>query len=142
MLKNVTLIVENIVKRFKKNHPTDSTGDQSSQRRNIRIVCLWRLVNFAFNLLMVIWIIVGSVWVFGAYGQLNTSQGYQGSFCNEILYKFAFGVITTGYILFVMMLVFACFVAICICCKCCPLLRYNSSQDSEDDDATTERGET
>ena len=140
MLKNVTLIVENVVKRFKKSHTSDSTGDPSSQRRNIRIVCLWRLMTFAFNLLMVIWIIVGSVWVFGAYRQLNTSQGYQGSLCNEILYKFAFGVITTGYILFVLMLVFACFVAICICCKCCPLLRYNSTQDSDDDDAATDRG--
>ena len=93
-------------------------------------VLTWRIANLIFNLFMLAWIIAGSYWVYHIYRKVNSTE-YET--CNELLYKFAFGIVTSSYILLVL---------ICCCTCCCAgvcLRRHkNSSRDRESRDSESE----
>ena len=56
------------------------------------------------------WIVAGSYWIYHIYGEVDPEYEE----CHETLYKFAFGVITSSYILFSLMCCCMCFCGICL----------------------------
>ncbi len=111
ILKNVLLIIENIIKRY---------SDQlSSQIQHTKyVVYVWRVFNLLFNLFMLAWTIAGGYWVYHVYTDV-TPSGY--SECAELLYKFGFGIVTSSYIL----LLLTC---ACVCCCAGICLKANSRE--------------
>ena len=103
-IKNIVLVFENIVKR------TSHRFSVESSRRLRYIKFTWRGVNFIFNLFLIAWIIAGSYWIYHIYRQVDPA--YKN--CHETLYKLAFGVITSSYILFTLMCCCACFCGLCL----------------------------
>ena len=63
-----------------------------------------------FDLFLMAWIITGSYWVYHIYQEVDPAYDE----CHETLYKLAFGVITSSYILFVMMCCCMCFCGFCL----------------------------
>ena len=124
MLKNVLLIVENVLKR----HSRKLTR---RFKRHKWIVYVWRTFNLIFNLFMLAWIITGSYWIFSSYATVHRNDFMD---CNELLYKFGFSIVISSYILLVLM---CC--CTCICAGIC--LRRNKDQDGEDDEGGEEEEE-
>ena len=69
---------------------------------------------------MLAWIITGSYWIYHVYAEVNDSNFTN---CNELLYKFAFGILTSSYILLTLMC--------CCTCACGLCLRRNRQQREE-----------
>lgn len=113
VLKNVLLIVENVLKRHSR------TLSRRFRRQKKWIVYVWRAFNLVFNLFMLAWIITGSYWIFSSYSAVHSNDFTN---CNELLYKFGFSIVISSYILLVLM---CC--CTCICAGIC--LRRNKDQD-------------
>ena len=114
-LKNIALVFENIVKRMSHRFSIESV------RRLRYAKFTWRVVNLIFDLFLMAWIIAGSYWIYHIYNEVDPDYDN----CNETLYKFAFGVITSSYIIFAMM-------CCCMCvCGLCLLPRRTEESESE-----------
>lgn len=98
IIKNIGLILENIVQRY-------SDRLSSYFKHSKYFIYLWRAVNLIFNLFMLAWTIAGGYWVYHIYTSV-TSKEYR--YCNELLYKFGFGIVTSSYILLFLTTVCAC----------------------------------
>lgn len=103
-LKNIALVFENIVKRMSRHISVESA------RRLRYIKFTWRGFNLVFDVFLIAWILTGSYWIYHVYEEVDPD--YEN--CHETLYKFAFAVITSSYILFVLMCCCMCFCGICI----------------------------
>jgi hypothetical protein len=125
VLKNVLLIVENVLKRHSR------TLSRRFKRQKKWLVYVWRTFNLVFNLFMLAWIITGSYWIFSSYSAVNASDF---SNCNELLYKFGFSIVISSYILLVLM---CC--CTCICAGIC--LRRKKDQEEEEGDEGGEEEE-
>ena len=68
----------------------------------------WRIGNLAFNLLMLVWVVAGSYWIYGSFKHI-TSNEYAS--CDPFLYKFAFAFVTGSYIFLILMFSCMCFMA-------------------------------
>ena len=114
ILKNVLLIVENLIKRY---------SDQISPRikHTKYIVHIWRTFNLIFNLFMLVWTIAGSYWVYHIYTEVTNSEYME---CTELLYKFGFGIVTSSYILLLM-------TCTCVCCCAGICLKINKRERRE-----------
>ena len=123
-LKNIALVFENIVKR------TSHRFSLESARRLRYAKFTWRAVNLIFDLFLMAWIIAGSYWIYHIYREVDPDFKN----CHETLYKFAFGVITSSYILFAMM---CC--CMCVCGVC--LLPRPSDEEEEEGSEGGEEGE-
>ncbi len=55
------------------------------------------------------------MWVYGLYGKYNPTDENAENYCKELVYVFAFWIITTGYILVGVFILLCCFIA--CCCK-------------------------
>ena len=133
VLKNITLIVESAIKR------THRISHSRSKKVKYAMYT-WRTVNLIFNLFILAWVITGSYWVYHVYKKVNDTSFKT---CDELLYKFAFGILTSSYVLLVLMLSCTC------CCGLC--LRRGSAEeegegesgrDEEDDRSQASDGET
>ena len=103
-LKNIALVFENIVKRTSHRFSIESIH----KLRYAKFA--WRVVNLVFDLFLVAWILAGSYWIYHVYREVDPAFDN----CNETLYKFAFGVITSSYILFAMMCCCMCVCSLCL----------------------------
>ena len=124
MLKNVFLIVENVLKRH-------SRTLSHRFKKHKWIVYVWRAVNLVFNLFVLAWIICGSYWIFNLY---STVHGNDFATCNELLYKFGFSIVISSYILLLLM---CC--CTCVCAGIC--LRRNKERGEEEEDGGEGEGE-
>lgn len=115
ILKNILLIIENIVQRY-----SDRLAPHVKHTKHI--VYVWRAFNLLFNLFMLAWTIAGSYWVYHVYTEV-TNSGY--SQCIELVYKFAFGIVTSSYIL----LLLTC---MCVCCCAGICLKVNKRTGSRE----------
>ena len=123
-LKNIALVLENIVKR------TSHRFSVESARRLRYAKFTWRGVNLIFDLFLMAWIIAGSYWIYHIYREVDPDFDE----CHETLYKFAFGVITSSYILFAMM-------CCCMCvCGVCLLPRHSEEEEEEEGGEGSRRG--
>lgn len=117
VLKNVSLISESILKRCSHRLPTCTKKAKYAKH-------VWKILNLIFNLFLLAWIIAGSYWIYRVYADVNSSTYTN---CNEVLYKFSFGILTSSYILLVLM---------CCCTCCCGLcLRRNVQNQEEREEA-------
>ena len=114
ILKNVLLIIENLIKRY---------SEQISPRvkHTKYIVHIWRTFNLIFNLFMLAWTIAGGYWVYHIYTEVTHSEYLQ---CTELLYKFGFGIVTSSYILLLM-------TCMCVCCCAGICLKINKRERRE-----------
>ncbi|XP_046579441.1 transmembrane protein 272-like [Haliotis rubra] len=71
------------------------------------------VVNGVLGLFLLSWFIAGNVWVYGLYGKYNPTDKTADNYCKELVYVFAFWIITTGYILLGVYVLLVCFVACC-----------------------------
>ena len=124
IIKNIALIVENIVQRY---------SDRLSARieHSKYLVYIWRAFNLIFNLFMLAWTIAGGYWVYHVYYYVTSTQ-YQE--CNELLYKFGFGIVTSSYIL----LLLTC---VCACCCIGICLKVNKRRNGLDDSSSQSDGD-
>ena len=125
VLKNVLLIVENVLKRHSR------TLSRRFKRQKKWIIYVWRAFNLVFNLFMLAWIITGSYWIFSSYSAVHSNDFTN---CNELLYKFGFSIVISSYILLVLM---CC--CTCICAGIC--LRRNKDQDEGEGEEGEEENE-
>ena len=125
VLKNVALVFENIAKHCSHRIPPEAA------KRVKYAKYTWRVINLLFNLFMLSWIIAGSYWVYHIFSEVDPE--YED--CDEILYKFAFGVITSSYILLVMML---CCTS---CCGLCLIRRRAAREEEEEEEEEVEEEE-
>ncbi len=96
LIKVMLLITESVVRK--------KSASIMPRVRHLKLVLwMWRTGNLLFNLLMVVWVIAGSYWVYGTYMEM-ISDGFTS--CNVFLYKFAFAFVTCSYIFLLMM--FSC----------------------------------
>ena len=124
-MKNIALVFENIMKRMSHRIPFESA-------RRLRYgKYVWRVINLLFNLFLVAWIIAGSYWIYHIYREVDPEY----KDCHETLYKFAFGVITSSYILMVMMCGCMC------CCGICLMRSRAEEEEEEEENEEEERGE-
>ncbi len=123
VIKNVTLILESVVRRTRR-------LQLHSQRAKFATYT-WRVVNLIFNLFMLAWVIAGSYWVYHVYNDVNDTHFES---CDELLYKFAFGILTCSYILLVLMLTCTC------CCGLC-LRRRQEEEEGEEGESEGRREE-
>ena len=108
ILKNIFLIVENIIRRY-------SEKIEPHVKHSKYIILVWRLFNLLFNLFMLAWTIAGGYWVYHIYAVVTISEYSE---CSELLYKFGFGIVTSSYIL----LLLTC---VCVCCCAGICLKMN-----------------
>lgn len=128
VLKNVFLIVENVLKRHSR------TLSHRFKRHKKWIIGVWRAVNLAFNLFMLAWIICGSYWIFSSYATVHRNEFRN---CNELLYKFSFSIVISSYILLILM---CC--CTCICAGVCLRRKKNrGDEEEEEEDRGREQGE-
>ena len=125
ILKNIALIVENIVQRY-----SERLSDRIKHSKYL--VYIWRAVNLIFNLFMLAWTIAGGYWVYHVYSDVTNTQYQQ---CNELLYKFGFGIVTSSYIL----LLFTC---VCACCCIGICLKVNKRRNRSDDVSSLSVGDS
>lgn len=104
ILKNVSLIFESLLKRCSHRLPTHTKKAKFAQYT-------WKILNLIFNLFMLAWIITGSYWIYHVYAEVNNSDFTN---CNELLYKFAFGILTSSYILLILMCCCTCVCGLCL----------------------------
>lgn len=122
-LKNIALVFENIVKRMSHHISAESA------RRLRYIKFTWRAFNLIFDIFLIAWILTGSYWIYHIYEEVDPE--YEN--CHETLYKFAFAVITSSYILFILMCCCMCFCGICI------IQRRSGERDDQTDNESRER---
>ncbi|KAM4722330.1 transmembrane protein 272-like [Rhinophrynus dorsalis] len=79
------------------------------------------------------WFIAGSVWVFSIYPENPRA-------CNDMVYKFAFGILIFEYVFIALVIAIVC---LCTCCLgCIVALLGGQSDDSECTHQSPEDGET
>lgn len=105
MLKTILLIVHSIILR---NSTFSSTSYSRSGLKTS--MCAWSVFNTVFNLFLLAWTIAGSCWVYGNYREVIKSGDLA---CNKFLYKFTFTVITSSYILLLLLCCACLFVGTC-----------------------------
>lgn len=125
-LKNIALVFENIVKRMSHHISVESA------RRLRYIKFTWRAFNLIFDIFLIAWILTGSYWIYHIYEEVDPE--YEN--CHETLYKFAFAVITSSYILFILMCCCMCFCGICIIQR-----RSGEREDQTDNESREGEGE-
>ena len=122
ILKNLFLILESMSKRC----PHRFYPRSPKKRKYLKYI--WKTFNIIFTLFMLAWIIAGSYWIYHIYSEVMTidfgRSSSDGRSCNELLYKFSFGILTSSYILLVLMLCCTC------CCSCC--LKTNAGDEEEE----------
>lgn len=96
IVKNVLLITENIIKQ-------KSSTLISRVRHPKIIICMWRIGNFFFNLVLLAWLVTGSYWVYKMYREVVATDY---ATCNEVLYKFTFSFVTCSFV--IMLMIFSC----------------------------------
>lgn len=83
---------------------------------------VWRVIDLIFNLLSFGWFIAGSYWIFHIYNDLQKS-GFDRELCHPVLYKFAFGMMISSYII----------VGLTCCCVCgCGLCQNPVTREGEE----------
>ena len=124
ILKNLFLILENVSKRC----PHRLYPRSHKKRKYLKYI--WKIFNILFTLFMLAWIIAGSYWIYHIYNDVMRIDfgrlSSDGTSCNELLYKFSFGILTSSYILLVLMLCCTC------CCSCC--LKTNPPEEGEEEE--------
>lgn len=73
---------------------------------------------------MLIWFIIGNVWIYSTFGKFTTTPG-DDTFCNPTLYWYAFWITTAGYIILGVLIISIC--VIMCCALCCASLCKTSS---------------
>ena len=82
---------------------------------------VWRICDLIFNLSLFGWIIAGSYWIFHVYRELY-DKDFSRTLCHPVLYKFAFGMMVSSYIV----------VGLTCCCVCgCSLCRNPPASEEE-----------
>ena len=124
VLKNLFLILESMSKRCPHRfHPC-------SPKKRKYLKYAWKIFNIIFTLFMLAWIIAGSYWIYHIYSEVMRidfgKSSSDGRSCNELLYKFSFGILTSSYILLVLMLCCTC------CCSCC--LNTNPAEEEGEEE--------
>lgn len=74
---------------------------------------------FFVDLFLVVWFIIGSVWVYGNYSEVQYHDSSALSYCNGVAYLFAFWFTTIHYIVFGMCM---------FCCPCIICCYYSNVQ--------------
>ena len=122
----------NIVKRCFKLLTKDSDDDRERSERDKNYGgrggnCLESFLSF----FLFIWIIIGSVWVFGywdMYRLANDSCGIDQNCCHPVPYLFSF---------ITLIVIYVCSILVCCCCCCCFCLfalAAGASTSGENDD--------
>jgi hypothetical protein len=82
---------------------------------------VWRVIDLIVNVFLLGWSITGSYWIFHVYGELQAAM-FDESLCNPVLYKFAFGMTVSCYIVMVL-------TCCCVCgCSLCRIRSTNSGR--------------
>lgn len=101
LIKIMLCITENVVRK-------KSSSILPRVRHPKLAVWSWWIGNLLFNLLMVVWVIAGSYWVYGTYMEII---GNNFASCNSFLYKFSFAFVTCSYIFLLLTFSCMCFMA-------------------------------
>lgn len=71
---------------------------------------------------LLVWFIIGSVWIYSVYDQVQYSSPRDPDYCDQLTFVFSFVFVTFGYVLLALtMFCFCC----CCCCICCRPKRQN-----------------
>lgn len=106
-VKNLVLITESVLRRCSHRLPPES--------ERVRYVnYAWKVLNLLFNLFLLGWVVAGSYWIYHVYPTVNRAGYNASSTCDELLYKFSFGILTSSYILLAIMLFFVCCCGLCL----------------------------
>ena len=127
ILKSTEILIKHLIVCFKCS--CLARWKRHSKLKYLFIV--WRVLDAIFNLISLAWVIAGSYWIFHVYGELQDSR-FDRELCHPVLYKFAFGMMISCYIV----------VGLTCCCVCgCSLCQNPPPRDGEDSRRDTRRGE-
>ncbi|KAK6753001.1 hypothetical protein RB195_012546 [Necator americanus] len=80
-----------------------------------RIAAVRELLIGIFAAFWIIWLILGSYWTYGIYNDVVYDEGKQ-NYCDQLTYKFTFGIITLTYVIVGVLLCCCCYCIVCLCC--------------------------
>lgn len=72
-------------------------------------------INGLFHIFLIIWFILGCVWVYSAHSEVDFRDPYKDEYCHKTLYYFAFWILNLSFILFGLLVVLSvCFLVLVI----------------------------
>ena len=91
----IWLIVSGVVALFQGIFAPAFRNDGKSEQNSGRSV--FRAVGLIINIFQMVWLIIGSVWIYGNYEpDYNKADDYK--FCHETVYMFSFWILNVTYI--------------------------------------------
>ncbi|GFY40569.1 uncharacterized protein TNIN_428071 [Trichonephila inaurata madagascariensis] len=88
--------------------PKESQG----RLKNYRSGCL--VVDSLLNLFLTIWFVLGCIWVYGVYSEVEYRDTTRGEYCHQTVYLFAFWILNFSFMILAFLCVCSLGIILCI----------------------------
>ncbi|GIX74157.1 uncharacterized protein CEXT_560701, partial [Caerostris extrusa] len=93
--------------------PKDSQG----RLKEYRSYC--KVIDCFIQLFLTIWFVLGCIWVYGVYGEVEYKETFKNEYCNKTLYLFAFWILNFSFMILALLAIitFTCILCIMLSSK-------------------------
>ncbi|TKR76949.1 hypothetical protein L596_018009 [Steinernema carpocapsae] len=118
LLFGVFSIIKSATNFYYRKKNMNKNRAQGTPRTNINQEnVVYNPFDAVLNSILVVLLVLGSVWIYSVYGDVQYNDSQKNTYCDQFTYVFSFVFVTIGYVL-ILMSIFCC-----CCCCCCLFMR-------------------